>query len=328
MRFEKATEILKLARALASNAEGLTLDELAEYAGVSRRTAERMRDAVEAVFGPLELLEDGRKRRFRIAARGLGNFAVAPTAAELTELENAARACEASRDASRAAILRGLAHKIRANLREADRRRLSPDMEAQLRAEAFARQVGPRPFADASVLNLIREALIGGKKIKFRYGSDATSGKWRKVIPYGLVFGPHYYLVATIPGKPLPALFRLDRIQRLEVTDEPGAPPADFDLAEYASRSFGVFQEEPVNIVLRFAPSAAEDAQSFQFHPTQSMAKGPDGSLTVNFQAGGILQIVHHLMTWGSAVIILEPDSLKERMRQEVAKLYEHVIGA
>src|SRR5271166_4418258 len=84
------------------------------------RTAERMRDAVEAAFGPLEREDDGRRVRFRLAARGLGNFASAPTADELAELENAARALEATGNGSRAATLRSLGMKIGASLREAD----------------------------------------------------------------------------------------------------------------------------------------------------------------------------------------------------------------
>ena len=48
MRHEKAAALLDLARALAASAEGLTLDEMARAAGVGRRTAERMRDALAA----------------------------------------------------------------------------------------------------------------------------------------------------------------------------------------------------------------------------------------------------------------------------------------
>ena len=325
MRLEKATAVLKLARALAASGDGLTLDEMAQVAGVSRRTIERMRDAVEACFGLLDHIEDGRKVRFRIAARGLGGFANAPTTVELTELENAARACEARRDKGRAAILRSLDQKIRASLRETDRRRLGIDVEDQLRAEALARQVGPRPLSDPRVLGSLREALLSGKVVKFRYGGDrGDASRWRKVIPYGLLFGPRYYLVANIRSKPAPALFRLDRIQELEVTDEPGIPPEQFNLENYASRSFGVFQEQPQDVVLRFDPSAAPDARSYLFHPTQSMINETDGSLTVRFRAGGLLQIVHHLMTWGPTVTILAPEQLKETMWDEVRALHEH----
>ena len=81
--------------------------------------------------------------------------------------------------------------------------------------------------------------------VKFLYGEDSDAAlRWRKVIPYGLLFAPRYYLVARVKSKPEPVLFRLDRIHDLEVTNEPGAPPESFNLEAYASRSFGVFQEE------------------------------------------------------------------------------------
>ena len=174
MRLEKTVAVLTLARALAGHFEGLTLDEMAALLRVGRRTAERMRDAVEAAFGPLERGDDGRKARFRLAARSLGNFASAPTAEELTELENAARVLEAAGDDSRAAALRSLRAKIGAALREADRRRLSVDVEAKLRAEAFACPVGPRPLADAAVLTRLREALLAGLMVKFDYENPST----------------------------------------------------------------------------------------------------------------------------------------------------------
>jgi predicted DNA-binding transcriptional regulator YafY len=74
----------------------MRLDEMAALIRVGRRTAERMRDAVEAAFGPLEREDDGPKVRFRLVARGLGSFASASTAEELAELENAARALTAA----------------------------------------------------------------------------------------------------------------------------------------------------------------------------------------------------------------------------------------
>jgi len=321
MRLEKTVSVLTLARALAGNFEGLTLDEMAALVNMSRRTAERMRDAVEAAFGPLERDDDGRKVRFRLAARGLGNFASAPTAEELTELENAARALEAAGNEARAKILRSLGRKIGASLREADRRRLSVDVEAQLRAEAFACLVGPRPLADPAVMGKLREALLAGRMVKFDYGSPP---RWRKVVPYGLLFGPRAYLVARVRSRGAPVLFRLDEIHGLEVLNEPGAPPPDFDLQAYAERSFGVFQEAPQEVVLRFAPSAAPDARAFLFHPTQTLSDEPDGSLTVRFRAGGLLEIAHHLMTWGPSVTIVAPKALRDRMRELVAALRAH----
>jgi predicted DNA-binding transcriptional regulator YafY len=325
MRSEKPADLLKLARQLAASAEGMTLDEMAEFSQVGRRTVERRRDAIEAVFGPLDRVEDGRQVRFRMNGRGLGNFAVAPTSEELAELENAVRARVAAQDEVRAEILSSLQQKIRCSLRSAERVRLETDIDAQLRAEAFARQVGPRPYADPKVLSTLREALLTGVLVKFRYGEDGDAQpRWRKVIPYGLLFASRHYLVARVKSRPEPVLFRLDRMHDVEVTGEPGAPPEDFDLEAYAARSFGVFQEKAEDIVLRFDPSAAPDARTYLFHPTQTLTDEGDGSLTVRFRAGGLLQIAQHLMTWGRTVAIIGPDRLKELMWEEVEALYEH----
>jgi predicted DNA-binding transcriptional regulator YafY len=327
MRLEKTTAVLKLARALASNWEGLTLDEMADFIGASRRTAERMRDAVESVFGLLDHIDDGRKKRFRLAARGLDRFVTTPTIDELTELENAARALEAAQAPDRASHLHSLRDKIGASLRDDDRRILSLNVEDQIRAETFACQVGPRPMSDPTVLSALREALLAERLVRFNYGGDdGEPPRWRKVVPYGLLFGPRYYLVACVKSRPGPVLFRLDMIHDVKVTEEPGLPPDTFDLKAYAERSFGVYQEEPEDIELRFAPSAARDARTYLFHPTQSFADETDGSLTVRFHAGGLKQIAHHLMTWGPSVTIVAPSKLQEVMRAKVEALHAHYV--
>ncbi|MBV1700608.1 MAG: WYL domain-containing protein [Hyphomicrobiales bacterium] len=327
MRLEKAAAILKLARYMSSNFDGVTLDEIEQRFKVERRTAERMRDAVEMEFGTLDVIKDDKKKRFRLSAKGIGNFATVPTAEELLELENAARALDTSQASDRAAQLRSLRDKIGASLREADRRRLTRNTADQLCAEALACKVGPRPMTDPMALSALRRALLEEKVVRFNYGGkDASPPKSRMVVPFGLLLGPHYYLVAVTKNRSEPFLYRLDHIHDIEVTEEHGAPPETFKLKAFAERSFGVFQEEPEDIVLRFAPSAARDARAYLFHPTQTMTDEPDGSLTVRFRAGGLLQIAHHLMTWGPTATVVAPPRLQEIMRNQVEALYAHHV--
>ncbi|HTV32042.1 MAG TPA: WYL domain-containing protein [Methylocella sp.] len=323
MRSEKPAELLRLALELAAHAEGLTTEEMMAFCGVQRRTIERRRAAIEQILGPLDRIEDGRLIRFRLSGRSIGSFATAPTPEELAELEKAARAHEMARDPKRAEILRSLNRKIQASLRASERNRLAPDIEALLRSEAIARQVGPRPFGDASLLSKLRQALLSERMVSFLYGDcEAGTARRRKVIPYGLLFAARYYLVGCSPGKPAPVLFRLSRMSHLELLEETGRPPADFDLAAYTARSFGVFQEEPETIILRFDAEVAEDARAFLFHPTQLFSDEPDGALIVRFTAGGLLEIARHLMSWSGKVTIFAPDRLKEILWQEVQALH------
>ena len=57
MRYEGLTNIVKLAIRMQGLRGGMTLDEIRTEFDVSRRTAERMRDAVQEAFGVLELVE-------------------------------------------------------------------------------------------------------------------------------------------------------------------------------------------------------------------------------------------------------------------------------
>ena len=105
-------------------------------------------------------------------------------------------------------------------------------------------------------------------------------------------------------------LWRLDRIISADLLDRGFQRRPDFSLVDYVAWSLGVFQEEPLNVTLRFTPEAADDASLWIFHPAQRITREKDASLTVRFRAGGVQEICWHLFTWGSAVTIVSPESL------------------
>ena len=98
-------------------------------------------------------------------------------------------------------------------------------------------------------------------------------------------------------------------------------------MSTYAAQSFGVFQEEPTDVVLRFAPEAADDAAAWVFHPSQSVEREADGALTVRFRAGGAQEMCWHLFTWGTAVTIVAPDSLRAALVETVMAVSRHHVA-
>src|SRR5919112_908042 len=136
-RFEKSARLLQLARLLASSAEGLTLDEMATGIGVPRRTVERMRDALWGLFPQMEALDDPPTRRWRIPG-GLDGLYQAPTAEEMAALRRAADSAGLIGLEASATALRGLERKVLSATKAAHRRRLAPDLEALVQAEAVA----------------------------------------------------------------------------------------------------------------------------------------------------------------------------------------------
>ncbi len=317
MRHEKAGGLLELARRLAASAEGLTLDEMAREAGVGRRTAERMRDALWLLFPQMEEAADGASKRFRIP-HGLDSLFQSPTTEELAELGLAAAASRAAGAEPRARRLEGLERKLRAAMRGASLRRIEPDLEALARSEAIAVHAGPRPFEDETVVATIRHALLAMKALAFVYRGGSRPGARRSVAPYGLMFGRTNYLVGAELGSSEPRNWRLDRIHGLELLDATEIPPGDFSLQAYVDSSFGIYQGDVEDVVLRVLPAGADDARRWRFHPTQVIEPQADGGMIVRFRASGMRELAWHLFTWGDRLEILAPTTLREMLVAEL----------
>ncbi|RAK52321.1 helix-turn-helix transcriptional regulator [Phenylobacterium deserti] len=317
MRHEKAGRLLELARMLASTAEGLTLDEMADGLGVGRRTAERMRDAVREIFPQLEEVEDPPTRRFRIPA-GLDGLFQAPTADELAALRSAAEILRAAGGTARAAALQSLEQKVLSATRAQARRRLAPDLEALLQAETIAVQAGARPFEDEAVLSAVREAIKSLAMLRFRYEGGSTPGRVREVSPLGILFGRSNYLVAVEDPARGPLNWRLDRVRDPEVLPQPALRPADFSLQDYADESFGIYHDEVQDVVLQVSPEGAEDALRWRFHANQEVEPQADGGVVVRFRASGMLELAWHLFTWGDKVRIVQPEILRRTLAEQI----------
>ena len=108
--------------------------------------------------------------------------------------------------------------------------------------------------------------------------------------------------------------FRMDRIEKAEITNDWFEKDRDFDLEAYAARSFGSFHsdEEFMRVVWRFSPAAAPTAREFEFHPRQEMTELEDGGLLVSFEASGLVEMAWHLAKWGREVEVVEPAALRE----------------
>ena len=317
MRHEKAGRLLELARLLASTAEGLTLDEMAERLGVGRRTAERMRDAVREVFPQLEEVDDPPTRRFRIPA-GLDGLFQAPTAEELAAVNAAAEMLAAQGAHARAGALRSLEQKVLSATRAAARRRLAPDLEALLQAETIAVNAGPRPFEDEEVLATIREALKSMSRLRFRYEGGSTPGRVREVTPFGLLFGRANYLVAQEDADGGPRNWRLDRIHDVGVLEAAAVRPDGFSLQDYADESFGIYHDAVQDVVLEITPEGAEDALRWRFHSNQQVEPKDDGAVMVRFRASGMRELAWHLFTWGDKVRVVAPEILRRTLLVEI----------
>lgn len=327
MRYQPSQRMLRLALMLAGTRTGLTLDEMAQNLEMGRRTAERLRDSLADLFPQLENWDDDeRVRRWRLPSGVLAGIAE-PRAEAVAAVETLARECASRGEADHALLLRDAATTLRALMRPAALLRAEPDIEALMQAEGIAMRPGPRPRLDPALLPTLRRAILEVRLIIVRYaGSGADEPATRVLCPYGTLYGGNgrAWLVGHVEGLPEMRLWRLDRIVSLDLLDRCFTRREEFDLASYAAQSFGVFQEEPIDVVLRFTPEAADDASAWSFHPTQTQERVDDGGLLVRFRAGGVQEMCWHLFTWGDAVTVQDPGILRITLAEFLDRAAQH----
>ena len=325
MRYAPAERLLRLARCLAGTRTGLTLDEMATELDVGRRTAERLRDSLSGIFPQLNAWDDDdRIRRWRLPGSALVGIAEIRAEA-VAAVEASARQCDIQGEGDRAALLREALTTMRAMMRPDALRRAEPDISALMEAEGVAMRPGPRPRLTPGVLPRLRRAILGMRAVAVQYaGANAETPTSRILCPYGILYGGRGWLVAHVEGQSEMRLWRMDRIGSVDLLDRGFNRQEDFSLASYAAQSFGVFQEDAVDVALSFDSSVAKDAAGWLFHPTQSLTWEADGGLTVRFRAGGLQEMCWHLFTWGAGVTVLAPPELRAHLLELATSAVAH----
>lgn len=317
MAFAKAQELLKLAM-MATARRGVTLADIAEEFDCSERTAQRMTVALQAAFPQTDYaIGDDRRARWSIPARAIAPL-LTPSSDELVALAEAISQLEHAGMKQEATRARNLERKVRALIPPEQGTRLNVDKEAVLEALGHAARPGPRPVADEEVVEAIYEALKGPNLLRILYRKrEEDEPRERVVAPHGLLLGVRRYLVARDTAKgPKANLqhYRVEEIYQAELLDGTFEIDPGFNLRQHAEKGFGSYesQQEFGEIVWRFRPDAAAQARRYVFHPTQTTEEAEDGSLLVRFMASGHLEMTWHLYSWGDAVEVLAPASLRE----------------
>lgn len=325
-RFERQENLLRLCMQMQATAEGVSLDDICQTYDVSRRTAERMRDAVMGVFPQIEeKVIEGRQKRWRLPPSTLGRLND-PSLDDMTALNRAAELARSSGDNLTADQLDALLDKLRANINTRTQTRLEPDLAALLEADCVALRPGPREKLNKAHVEVIRDAILAGTCVKLNYHSHRTGRKKKDVElgPLGLLLGNgRQYLVALDIRSDRIKHYALSGIQKVVGTGAYFDKPEGFDLNDFMARGFGIFHEDEQDIEWCFSADIAQLARTYQFHPNQTVTENEDGSLTVKFRSGGLREMCWHLFQWGSFVDVIGPAELIEEYAEQLEDAVE-----
>lgn len=317
--YEKVYEMLDLALWMQEAGEGVSLEDIMHKFNVSRRTSERMRNALLLYFPQMEEVDTGeRTKRWRIPQRSL-NTLIAFAPEELAVFKTAVDLLKQNGIKEKAEVLSKVELKLRNLIKPEQKNRIEVDAEELMLSEGVICRPGPRVNVDSEVIRNIRQAILSCHQIKMVYTKKSGKTSTYTLVPYGLLYGQrNHYLVAKHSdgydnGKP--HNYSITGIQEVEIL--PQTFNADnFSLKEYAEESFGAWHEEPFDVEWLFDAETALEAKNFIFHPKQELIENPDGTLTAKFRAGGRVEMDWHLYTWGNHVKVIKPENWEEMLKK------------
>lgn len=302
---------------------GISIDELAGESGVNRRTINRDLNAISDAGYPLTAEWVGDRKLYSFIT---GFKDVPPIGFSLQELLTLYFL------RSHMETLQGTPfHEDLENIFRKISTVLPPRYAAHL--ERLSRitlpiMQGRRDYSKAAtLLTELRKALLFQHKVTLHYKTPSRKkAELYTVDPYTFVFYKgSLYLQGYAHNRQSIRTFAIDRIIDIVTLSERFEIPFGYLPEKQFSEAFGIVSEKPLNMRLRFSSVLAHSIADRIWHPTQKIMNLPNGEIELSFTAGGRMEIIAWILSYGCHVELLEPEDLRQEIAEKarcMAKLY------
>ncbi|KHL97563.1 transcriptional regulator [Paenibacillus sp. IHB B 3415] len=173
-------------------------------------------------------------------------------------------------------------------------------------------------------LGIIREAMLEGKKLRFTYHkrvaeADGNRVNVRTVSPYGLAHDEQngWLLLAFCDLREDIRHFRVSRISDLTVTEDTFQTPDNFNLESYRPKD-----TRSIRVCAIFNPEITDRVEEANNYYMETAESKEDG-YHVTFRVREAEELLSWMLGWGADVVVTEPESFKNRIREEIEKMKE-----
>jgi predicted DNA-binding transcriptional regulator YafY len=196
---------------------------------------------------------------------------------------------------------------------------------AQQLEHTFSVGLGPhkRYRHHREVVERVTQAIVHKTRIQMRYDS-ASRGKItrREVDPYRLWYASGgLYLVGYCHLRKEPRMFAVERIKSVTPTDFPYQIPLHFDFDAFVEDSLTVMRGPRMTVELEFNKPTAAWAKDRVWHPSQQLKRLSKGRMQMTFSLADSREVVGWVLSFGSGVRVVQPDSLRRAVEEEAKKI-------
>ena len=317
-KYSQAARVHDVIRLIEAR-HGITLEELAEETGVNRRTIHRDLNAIFDAGYPLISEWSGNRKVYRFLTRFKDVPPINFSLQELLTLYFLRSQLDILRGTPFEKDLEAIFRKVNSVLPP----RYGTHLERISRVSLPLLQ-GRRDYSRvAGLLQSLRDALLYQNQVRISYRAPAKPRASRYLVdPYTLIFYKGgLYLLGFAHNRGALRTFAVERLTGVEVQKSRFEMPDDFTPEEQLKEAFGIVREEALRVTARFAPAVAHAVRDRLWHPSQELYEEKDGSLLLSLTAGGRMEMLAWLLSYGSQVEVLEPPELRAEVTRQVAEL-------
>ena len=120
-------------------------------------------------------------------------------------------------------------------------------------------------------------------------------------------------------------MFAVERIKSVTPTDHPYQMPLHFDLDAFVQDALTVMRGPRIEVELEFNKATAAWVKDRVWHATQETKRTKGGGLRMTLSVADTRELIGWVLSFGSGVKVLKPDSLREAVRQEAQRIVTQV---
>lgn len=174
------------------------------------------------------------------------------------------------------------------------------------------------------VFNKLDQAIYEENNVWIEYYTHSRDQVSERIIsPYALDYNEgFFYLIGYCHWRDKVKMFRVDRIQEIEVTEDDFKYPDDFSREDYFDNVWGVERrEETIEVEVKFSGDMARWVQENEYHPSQEIEELEDGDIIMSFETCSINEVKKWILGFGAQAELIKPESLREEIGKEIKSM-------
>ena len=177
------------------------------------------------------------------------------------------------------------------------------------------------------VIKDILRAIIEKRTCTIEYKKTTEAEVKRfSVHPYSILFhAGSIYIIGFQPNHENLIYLALHRIQHIEISEDVFERDPDYNLNGFLKNNFGIWHEDPVDILIRFDELVANTIRERVWHNSQTIKQLDNGRIELSMHVGPSEELIAWILRWGVHAEVLSPITLRSQMREIykiVAKKY------